>query len=316
MDSFELNKIIGALLGVIFVVFSVSLVSDAIFSTHAPEQPGYAIEVPEDTGQGEPEEEAPQAIAPLLASADPESGANIFKRCQACHTVEQGGANKVGPNLWGVVDRPIASHEGFGYSSALTEFSEDGSLTWTYERLDHFLESPKGLVSGTAMAFAGLSNIQDRADLIMFLRQHAESPAPLPDPELDTGGEDEDGAAGEGNASGEGEEDGADGGDGAQSAPAGEGQEAAPTEGGNGEAAGEQNGEAAPAGEGDGAPAESGDADAAPAEEGADESAAPADQGDADAPAADDAQATPGEDGQAPDAEQPRPADADAQDGN
>src|SRR5690606_4679918 len=158
MDSFELNKVLGAVLGTVFVVFSVSLVSDAIFSSHAPETPGYAIAAVE-AGAAEGGDEggaAAESILPLLASADPEAGAGVFKRCAACHTTEEGGANKVGPNLYGVVDRPIASHEGFSYSGAIQAFSEGGSKHWTYENLDHFITSPKGFIPGTAMAFAGL----------------------------------------------------------------------------------------------------------------------------------------------------------------
>ncbi|MCR4268685.1 cytochrome c family protein, partial [Nitratireductor sp. ZSWI3] len=182
MNSFELNKILGALLGAVFVIFSISLLSDTIFNAPAPETPGYAIEVAESEGAGEAgESAAPESILPLLAAADATKGEAIFKRCQACHTVEDGGANKVGPNLWEIVDRPVASHEGFSYSAGMKEFAEGGSTHWTYENLDHFLTNPKGLVSGTAMAFAGLKKIEDRADLIAFLRQHAATPAALPE---------------------------------------------------------------------------------------------------------------------------------------
>ncbi|EKF44317.1 cytochrome c, class I [Nitratireductor indicus C115] len=188
MNSFELNKILGALLGAVFVIFSINLVSDAIFHSPAPEKPGYAIEVAESGGEGAGKEDAaPQSIAPLLASADPAKGENIFKRCQACHTVEEGGANKVGPNLWEIVDRPIASHEGFSYSAGMKEFSEGNSKHWTYENLDHFLTNPKGFVSGTAMAFAGLKKIEDRADVIAYLRQHAANPVPFPAAETEGG---------------------------------------------------------------------------------------------------------------------------------
>ncbi|EKF19486.1 c-type cytochrome [Nitratireductor pacificus] len=182
MNSFELNKILGALLGVVFVIFSVSILSDAIFHAPAPETPGYAIAVADDGADGgdASEEAGPEPIGPLLASADASKGEAIFKRCQACHTMEDGGANKVGPNLWEIVDRPIAGHEGFSYSAAMKEFSEGGSKLWTYDNLDHFLTSPKGFVSGTAMAFAGLKKIEDRANLIAFLREHAATPVALP----------------------------------------------------------------------------------------------------------------------------------------
>lgn len=183
MDSFELNKIIGALLGVIFVVFSVSLISGAIFSSEPPEEAGYAIAVKEGAEAGAAEEEPaePQDIAPLLAKADPSHGESLFKRCQACHTVTKGGPNKAGPNLWGVVNRAPASHEGFSYSSAMKEFGKNVKH-WDYEHLNKFLADPRGYIKGTAMTFAGIGNIQDRADIIAFLRQHADKPAPLPEP--------------------------------------------------------------------------------------------------------------------------------------
>lgn len=183
MDSFEFNKIIGALLATVFVVFSISLISDGIFAAPAPEKPGYAIEAAEEThgGGGGGEAPAEQSVMPLLASASPEAGAAIFKKCVACHTDDSGGANKVGPNLWGVINRPIASHAGFAYSAPMKEFSQGGSVVWDYEHLDKFLASPKGLVKGTAMGFAGLKKVEERAAVIAYLRTTADSPAPLPE---------------------------------------------------------------------------------------------------------------------------------------
>jgi cytochrome c len=182
MDSFEFNKIIGALLGAVFIVFSVGLVSDAIFAAPVPEKPGYVIEAQEeDHGGGGGEAKAQESVLPLLATANVEQGAAVFKKCAACHTDDATGANKVGPNLWGVVNRPIAGHAGFAYSGAMKDFSQGGSVVWDYEHLDHFLLSPKGLVKGTAMGFAGLKKVQERADVIAYLRSKADSPAPLPD---------------------------------------------------------------------------------------------------------------------------------------
>ena len=120
-------------------------------------------------------------IATLLASADAAAGEAVFKKCQACHTGEKGGPNKVGPNLWGVINRPIASHEGFAYSGPMKEFSQGGSVVWDYEHLDEFLMSPKTDVKGTAMGFAGLKKDGERANLIAYLRTLADSPPPLPE---------------------------------------------------------------------------------------------------------------------------------------
>jgi cytochrome c len=181
MDSFELNKLIGALLAVVFVVFSVSIVSDAIFATHAPATPGYAIVVAEaETDSGGAAEEAGPSVLDLIATADVAAGQTAFRKCTACHTAEEGGANKVGPNLYGVLNRPIASHEGFSYSAAMRDFSQGGSVVWDYEHLSGFLQSPRSYVSGTAMAFAGIRNIQEEANLIAYLRSLSADPAPLP----------------------------------------------------------------------------------------------------------------------------------------
>ena len=117
----------------------------------------------------------------LLATANPDAGEVVLKKCVACHTAEKGGPNKVGPNLWGIVNRPVASHEGFAYSAAMKDFSEGGKVVWDYDHLNHFLTSPKGLVKGTAMGFAGVKKPDERANLIAYLRTLSDSPAPLPE---------------------------------------------------------------------------------------------------------------------------------------
>ncbi|HDZ71433.1 MAG TPA: cytochrome c family protein, partial [Aurantimonas coralicida] len=184
MNSFEFNKIVGAVLATIFVLFGGSILAEGLFRSEAPETPGYEIVAAEAEAGGAEDgaakaEETP--IAALLQTADAEAGAGQFKKCAACHTGEKGGANKVGPHLWDVVNRPIASVSDFAYSAGMTEFSQGGSVNWDYDHLNGFLKNPKGYVSGTAMGFAGLKDPEARAELIAYLRTLADSPAPLPE---------------------------------------------------------------------------------------------------------------------------------------
>jgi len=183
MSSFDFNKIAMAFLGTIFIVFSLSLLSDSIFHAEAPEQPGYIIEVAESSGGSEEAVDTGPAFEPvelLLANADLAAGENEFKKCAACHSWEKGGANKVGPNLWDVVGSPIGSHiADYNYSAALKEYGAGGTV-WTYEELNGFLWKPKTFIKGTAMGFAGLRDVEDRANLIAWLRSHSDTPQPLP----------------------------------------------------------------------------------------------------------------------------------------
>jgi cytochrome c len=183
MDSFEVNKVLGGLLGAVFVVFSVGIVSDSLFASHSPEKPGFIIEAAEAAAGGEAAgaADAVKPIAELLASADADAGAAVFKKCQACHSIEKGGPNKVGPDLWALVDRPVAEHEGFAYSAGMKEFSKGGAEKWTFDNLNHFLISPKNFVKGTAMGFAGIKKDDERANLIAYIRTQADSPVPLPE---------------------------------------------------------------------------------------------------------------------------------------
>lgn len=180
MDSFELNKLLAALLGTVFVVMSVGIIADSIFAAPVPERPGFLIEAAEAEASAGEAAEAEEPIAVLLAAADPAAGETVFKKCTACHTTENGGANKVGPNLWSIVNRPVASHEGFAYSAGMKAFAEGGTV-WDYEHLSNFLTAPKAAVKGTAMAFAGLKKPDERANIIAYLRTLADSPAPLPE---------------------------------------------------------------------------------------------------------------------------------------
>ncbi len=183
MDSFQLNKLAGAFLGTVFIIMSIGLVSDALFLSPAPEKPGYVIEAAEAAAGGAVAGAEPakaELIAPLLEAADAAAGQTVFKKCAACHVGDKGGPNKVGPGLWNIVNQPVAAHEGFGYSAGIKEFSQGGTVVWDYEHLSGFLAAPKAYVKGTAMGFAGIKKIEERANLIAYLRTLSDTPAPLP----------------------------------------------------------------------------------------------------------------------------------------
>lgn len=182
MNSSYFNMISSAFLGAVFVVLTISFVSEGLFHSEAPEQEGFIIEVADaPAGGAAPAAEAELApIGPLLASADLEDGAKVFKKCAACHTAVEGGANKVGPALWNVVNRAAAGVDGFGYSTPMKEYGAEGSKPWVYENLNKFLLKPKAYIKGTSMGFAGLKKENDRANVIAYLRSLSTSPAPLP----------------------------------------------------------------------------------------------------------------------------------------
>jgi cytochrome c len=177
MNSFELNKVLGAILATCLIILALNIGASAIFAPEKPAKPGYAIAVKEHGAGEKAAAKAPeQPIEVLLASASADKGKATAKQCVACHTFEKGGPNRVGPNLWGIVGRAKASEAGFNYSAAMK--AKGG--TWTFQDLNHFLANPRGFVSGTNMTFAGLSRDQQRADVIDYLRTQADNPLPLP----------------------------------------------------------------------------------------------------------------------------------------
>lgn len=173
MDD-RFNTIAGWVLFAGIVALGSSIVAGEAFHSERPETMGYPIEGVVQEGEGGAEAEQP--IAFYLASADPAKGEQVFKKCVACHNADKGGANALGPNLWGVLGEPVGKGKGFAFSEALA--GKGG--TWNFDNMSEWLKSPKGFAPGTKMTFAGLGNPEDRAHVIAFLNQHSDSPKPLP----------------------------------------------------------------------------------------------------------------------------------------
>lgn len=171
------NTIAGWVLAAGIAALGLSIVTGDYFKAERPEKMGYIVEgVEEDAGAGAAAE-AEKPIEFYLASADAAKGADVFKKCQTCHTAEKGGANGTGPDLWGMVDAPIG-HGANGY--AFSDVLKNKGGTWTWDNLSQWLKSPKAFAPGTKMTFAGLSKPEDRANVIAYLNQQSDSPKPLP----------------------------------------------------------------------------------------------------------------------------------------
>lgn len=178
MNSFQINKILGALLGTCLVLLVVHIAANALFTPPVAAKPGYEIAVKEETSGGAKTAAKPaeQPIEALLASASAEHGAEIAKQCAVCHNFQEGQGPKIGPDLYGVVGRKIASAPGFNYTAALKALTG----TWTFDELNKWITDPRAMVPGTAMTFAGLSSEKQRADVIAYLDSLSKNPVPLP----------------------------------------------------------------------------------------------------------------------------------------
>jgi cytochrome c len=180
MDSFEWNKIFGAVLGTGLLVFGLKIVGGTLFHGEEPAKPGYVIAVAEPAADGKPAEAKPVVpLGVLLAKADKDLGMAKAKACAACHDFTKGGPNKVGPNLWGVVGRPMGAAAGFTYSDG---FKAMGSKAWGYEELNMWLTSPKEYIKGTNMSFGGIHNDEARANMMAYLASLSDTPVAFPKP--------------------------------------------------------------------------------------------------------------------------------------
>jgi len=179
MDSFEINKIVAAILMVALLIIGISKLSEIVFYVEKPETPGYSIEEQEVASVSVSSEKMTEKIvdmAALMSLGDVASGEKIFKKCAACHSIVKGGKNNIGPALYNVVGRKVGVVNDYKYSKALAGYDK----AWTFEELNGYLIKPAKWIKGTKMAFAGLRKEKDRASVIKYLNQNSDSPLPLP----------------------------------------------------------------------------------------------------------------------------------------
>ena len=179
MDSFEINKIIAAVLLIALLTIGIAKISDLVFYVKKPDTPGYKVEVIEKT-ENEIENKKVNFeevdISKLLALGSVDHGEKVFKKCSACHSIVKGGGNNIGPALYNVVGRDIASISDYKYSKAMMNYEKE----WTFEELNGYLRKPQKYIKGTKMAFAGLRKEKDRASVILYLNNNSDSPLELP----------------------------------------------------------------------------------------------------------------------------------------
>ena len=179
MDSFEINKIVAAILMVALLIIGIDKVSDIVFHVEKPETPGYAVDTEQAVTAVATSSETTEEkidIASLMAMGDLAVGEKVFKKCAACHSIVKGGKNNIGPALYNVVGRKIGMVNDYKYSKALSSYGKE----WTFEELNGYLIKPAKWIKGTKMAFAGLRKEKDRASVILYLNKNSDSPLPLP----------------------------------------------------------------------------------------------------------------------------------------
>ena len=175
MNSFEINKIITAILVTILVVFGIGKISNIIFDKEDKDIVAYKVEAPEGLAV-QTSAESSIDISALLAMGDIAHGEKQFKKCKACHSIKQGGGNKIGPKLWNVMFRPVGAITDYKYSKALSTYGKE----WNWEEMNGFLVKPAIWIKGNKMGFAGLKNEKDRASVLLYLNQNSDNPKPLP----------------------------------------------------------------------------------------------------------------------------------------
>ena len=179
MDSFEINKIIAAVLLIALLVIGIGKISDIAFHVDKPKKSAYKVDIQESSQISSSTTEKIEEkvdISALLALGDASHGEKVFKKCSACHLINKGGANKIGPALYGVIGRKVASKQDYKYSKAMAAYDKD----WTFEEMNGYLKKPQSYIKGTKMAFAGLRKEKDRASVILYLNQNSDNPLPLP----------------------------------------------------------------------------------------------------------------------------------------
>ena len=178
MDSFEINKIVAAILLVALLVIGISKISNIVFYVEKPKSPGYALEVDQISSTSNTSEKIEEKIdiASIMKMGDVTSGEKIFKKCAACHSIVKGGKNKIGPALYNVVGRKVGEVAEYKYSKALATYDK----VWNFEELNGFLLKPAKYIKGTKMAYAGLRKEKDRASIIKYLNQNSDNPLQLP----------------------------------------------------------------------------------------------------------------------------------------